>query len=292
MDESVYKGIGKRIRQARENLGMSQEGLAGRMGYSSAATISHFETGLRKISVADLHRLAETLGLPMSYFIEDPVAEMQRFRLRAQRVRPAAREAVAQFLAFAQNHGEKTPEVPPGLNNLRAGTAANRILSAVGIKEPPVSPGDVAQKLGVPVFYWDFPSEVSGIFAIESGAACIGVNQNHPHVRQRFTIAHELGHLIFHGDEDLFVDFTEMEMATLAYDDEAQRKKQGRLETKANQFAADLLMPMKWVRNDFREYSADDLTTLARRYKVSEQALWFRLINLKLVSEKPEGQSG
>ena len=284
MRSNLYKRIGQRIRTARENLEMSQEELADQLDFSSPATISHFETGLRKISVADLHRLSHIFGLPLGYFIEGATIEKQRFHLRAQRVRPSAQEAVASFLAFAQNHGEKSPNIPPGLSRLRPGTAANRILTAVGIKAPPVSPVDVAQHLGVPVFEWGFSPEVSGIFVIEDGTAAIGVNQSHPHVRQRFTIAHELGHLVFHGDEDLFVDFTEMEIAALAYENEEQRGKQRRLEIKANQFASDLLMPLKWVGEDFGKYGVDNLISFATRYEVSEQALWFRLINIKLVS--------
>lgn len=35
---------------------------------------------------------------------------------------------------------------------------------------------------------------------------------------------------------------------------------------------------------DFREYGEENLPFLASRYEVSEQALWFRLLNLKLVS--------
>jgi Zn-dependent peptidase ImmA (M78 family) len=56
------------------------------------------------------------------------------------------------------------------------------------------------------------------------------------------------------------------------------------LETKANQFAADLLMPREWIRKDARYYDFD-VTLLAKRYEKSEQAIWFRLLTLKLVNQ-------
>lgn len=144
------------------------------------------------------------------------------------------------------------------------------------MSDPPVMPRQIATHLGVQVFDWEFPEEVSGIFVSEGGGACIGVNQAHPHVRQRFTIAHELGHCIYANGRDLFVDFGEAEAAARREDSRQQA-----LETRANQFAADLLMPRAWMRADVRARGLDT-TMLAKRYEVSEQALWFRLLALGL----------
>ena len=285
MEDSLYKRIGGRVKEARENLKLSQEELARRLGYASPATISHFETGQRKVSIADLQKLSEVLGTPLEYFVEQEEAgtEMQRFRLRAKGVRPSARESVAAFLAFAHKHSRKSSKIPSDIQEKRPGVAAEIILELAQTTEPPINPNQVVKSLNIPVFHWDFPDEVSGIFVVEESAASIGVNQNHPNVRQRFTIAHELGHLLFHADDSLVVDFLDTEMAHFSYDD-AEREQ----ETKANQFAADLLMPRKWIKKDFDKYGAEGLTFLAQRYEVSEQALWFRLLNLKLVG-KNEG---
>lgn len=277
MEEQLYRQIGRRIRSAREQSGMSQDELARRMGYTSSATISHFETGLRKVSLADLHRLSEILGVPIEYLLSiEDTPTMQRFRLRAQEVRPSVREEVATFLAFAENHGRSFPRALAPLRNQRTGDAAKQVLQLAAVSGPPVSPSEVAKILGVPVFYWDFPNEVSGIVVLERDRTCIGVNQHHPNTRQRFTIAHELGHLVYDDKESMLVDFSDMEVTALF--DETQRK----LESNANQFAADLLMPYDWIRKDFKK-PGNDATLLAQRYEVSEQALWFRLKNLKLV---------
>lgn len=275
----LYRQIGERIRTARAALGISQEDLAREMGYASPATISHFETGQRKIGIDDLSRIAEILGLPLEYLIGEVQSEAKHFQLRASKVKPSARESVAAFLSFARKHGGSSPPLLSSLRRLRPGGAADRLLAQVGIVSPPVSPREVAGALNVPVFQWDFPDEVSGILVLDTNAICIGFNQFHPSVRQRFTVAHELGHLVYSGGRELFLDFTESE-AVNPYLDDAQRE----LEVKANQFAADLLMPRRWVVNDARAQDVDALV-LARRYEVSEQAMWFRLINLKLVQE-------
>ena len=61
--------VGKRIRQAREQLGLTQEQLAQRLG-KTRNTISSYETGTRILSIAELPDLAEALEVPVSYFFE------------------------------------------------------------------------------------------------------------------------------------------------------------------------------------------------------------------------------
>lgn len=279
MDSWLYQQIGERLRQAREKMGLSQEGLARHLGYSSAATISHFEAGQRKISVIDLLQLADVLGVSPDYLYGESkaAAQMPYFRAKAANVSPTERESVASFLSFVHTHSGPSRVPPEGIGKRRPGQAAEKVLKQVGIAEPPVSPNAVAKHFEVAVFDWDFPDGISGLVVIETGKGSIGVNQNHPNVRQRFTIAHELGHYFLHRQQELFVDFLGTEIAVLT--DEEQEKK----EREANWFAADLLMPKRWIEADAGKYGPENVTYLAQRYGVSEQALWFRLINLKLV---------
>ncbi len=287
MEKDIYKSIGNQIRAARESLGLSQEQLALQIGYASPATISHFESGARKISIADLQALSTLLGVPVEHFLTANAddSKMRHFRLRASTVHPASREIVAYFLSFAEKHSEVPQKLSTSIRELKPSRAAKKILEMTKIQEPPVSPFEVSKRLGVPVFQWDFPDEISGLFALEGNKACIGVNQNHAHVRQRFSVAHELGHFIFHDKEDLFVDFKTEVDVTVLLDGEQQR-----LETTANQFAADLLMPFDWVQKDFKEYGVSGISVMAQKYVVSEQALWFRLMSMKLVDRNTESK--
>jgi Zn-dependent peptidase ImmA (M78 family)/transcriptional regulator with XRE-family HTH domain len=279
MEQEIYKRIGYRIKTAREQLGISQADLSQKLDYNSAATISHFESGLRKISIEDLIRLGQVLQVPMDYFysVEGEV-NRPRVRFRAAEVRPSVRSEVSAFLAFAQSHSQ----APIALSSLTGETtpwyAAEELLKIAKLQNPPVSPEEVASKLNIPVFEWGFPDEISGLFVADQGKACIGVNQSHPKVRQRFTVAHELGHFVFSDGQDLFVDFMDNSM-------DLQNEQKRSAEKKANIFAADLLMPKTMLKRDFKELGIDGLILLAQKYQVSEQAMWFRLINLKLVQE-------
>lgn len=70
------KQFGYRLRTARENLGMTQEDLAARLG-KNQNSISAYENGTRAIRITDLPELAEVLSVPVAYFFGDdyPVDE-------------------------------------------------------------------------------------------------------------------------------------------------------------------------------------------------------------------------
>lgn len=278
MEQELYQRIGQRIKIAREQLGLSQSDLATQLGYSSAATVSHFESGLRKISIEDLFRIADVLQLPVEYFYNQTNASpKQAIRFRATEVRPSVRSEVNAFLAFAQQHSQKPLPVSALIEETRPSETAEKLLVHLRLSEPPVDPELIAQKLNVPVFEWSLPDEISGLFVRDRELVCIGLNQSHSKVRQRFTIAHELGHFVFSNEEDLFVDFIDSNTEIRSKDQNAERR--------ANYFAAGLLMPRSWLKKDFEQYGSDGLPALSRRYQVSEQAMWFRLLNLKLVEE-------
>lgn len=61
--------IGKKIKNARQNMGLSQEELGKRVGYS-AMGISHFECGIRKIKIEDLEKIARALDIGINFFID------------------------------------------------------------------------------------------------------------------------------------------------------------------------------------------------------------------------------
>ena len=66
----IYRDIGKRIQKAREESGLSQEELASALGITQSA-LSNYELGKRRLYLANLEQLANVLGLPLSYFMEE-----------------------------------------------------------------------------------------------------------------------------------------------------------------------------------------------------------------------------
>jgi repressor LexA len=72
--------LGRRIRRAREQLGLSQEELAERVSRDQRA-ISEYENGKRRLSVTDLPTFARVLDVPLMYFFEDDITARDLDRL-------------------------------------------------------------------------------------------------------------------------------------------------------------------------------------------------------------------
>ena len=74
------KTLGLRIRQAREQRGLSQEELAALIKRDQRA-VSEYEHGKRRISVTDLPRVAQALDVPILYFFEGDVTATDQDRM-------------------------------------------------------------------------------------------------------------------------------------------------------------------------------------------------------------------
>jgi transcriptional regulator with XRE-family HTH domain len=66
-----YRAIGLKIQDARQELGLTQQELASRLGLTQAA-LSNYESGKRRMYLANLEQIANALGKPMSYFLDTP----------------------------------------------------------------------------------------------------------------------------------------------------------------------------------------------------------------------------
>ena len=141
--------------------------------------------------------------------------------------------------------------------------------------------------LGITILSKPSDDDLSGFLyrELDNKNAVIGVNQTHHPNRRRFTIAHEIGHFIMHDFEGFHFDSNNQKYLLKL------RSKNSHLfnpaeEREANEFAAELLMPKAFIQEDMKAFSDkdlmydEDLTELAKKYKVSVQALTFRLQNL------------
>ncbi len=162
---------------------------------------------------------------------------------------------------------------------------AVELLEEQGICSAPVDVAAMAVRLGVSIVAQPLEESVSGVLVLRGGQAAIGVNEAHPPRRQRFTIAHELGHYLLHRDAaSLFVD----EGLTF-YRDRSSGDGVYQQEIEANAFAAELLMPQRLLRDHLGSQRVDlhddvAVTRLAAKFGVSVQALTVRLVTLKLAS--------
>jgi Zn-dependent peptidase ImmA (M78 family) len=161
---------------------------------------------------------------------------------------------------------------------------AVQLLRKVGIRVGPVDVEAVASYLGISVRKKATEDEISGFIFMQSGGhAVVGINSLHHPNRQRFTLAHEIGHFVLHRDdlEDVHVD-----KFVLQFRDKTSSKGQNLKEIQANRFAAELLMPEEFLRRDVKEVGLQDLhddeavKDLAKKYQVSVQAMTTRLTSL------------
>lgn len=164
-----------------------------------------------------------------------------------------------------------------------------QLLISNNIKAAPVNIEKIAENLKIQIVEQKIDDEVAGFLLkdFDSKNALIGVNTHHHWKRQRFTIAHELGHYFLHDYEGVHFDskttglrmYLRNEKSTTGTDLE---------EREANLFAAELLMPENLLKEDLADieavYLIDDndetIRNLADRYGVSVRALTYRLANL------------
>ena len=174
-------------------------------------------------------------------------------------------------------------DIPPDLagDGVRDDVGGRRVEVHAPTRAVPIKAmAHVEVLLGIEV---DLEGDISGfLLRRDDGSPVIGVNSHHPRVRQRFTVAHELGHYLL-GDED-----------SLHIDRKFELKLRSNLssqgvdsdEIEANLFAAELLMPVFLLNQDLEDTQPFDISDeseirkLARKYGVSSQALMIRISSL------------
>ncbi|MBO6816186.1 MAG: ImmA/IrrE family metallo-endopeptidase [Rhizobiaceae bacterium] len=142
------------------------------------------------------------------------------------------------------------------------------------LSEFPVKLGALAKKLGIKVFVATLPAGISGEIKAspnEEDTFIIRVNRHESRPRQRFTLAHEIGHFLLHKDK----------IGNGIVDDALYRSRlSNSLEYEANRFAADLLMPKAEIDKILdTAVGSDDalIETVCRKFGVSKQAAEIRL---------------
>jgi Zn-dependent peptidase ImmA (M78 family) len=157
----------------------------------------------------------------------------------------------------------------------------------------PVPVEDIVRAQGIELVFDPFADpHLSGLASRRDGNRVIAVNCANPYSRQRFTISHELGHLVLHDREDIFVD------GDVVIGRREESRARSPEEREADLFASELLMPEALIIRDLHFANERPLLsaiqTLAERYGVSELAMSIRLrdyVDL-LTQPKRRGEAG
>lgn len=122
---------------------------------------------------------------------------------------------------------------------------------------------------GVDVAKVGLPEGIDGAAWQADGFRLVVIARTDVPTRQRFTLAHELGHILARDAQDLL---TETHLSP--------GRQKDLTEVRANVFAANLLMPRSETSSAVREGDLTDeqLTTLVVHFQVSPSALAARLV--------------
>lgn len=161
---------------------------------------------------------------------------------------------------------------------------AEGLLQENNIDSPPVPVRRIAKSLDARVIFSPLDNELSGMIYVKGRTPIIGINSLHHPNRQRFTIAHECGHLALHKGligKKIHVD----KRFPMLMRDSLSAAGISEIEIEANLFAAEILMPkhlLTEVLNNepFDIDEEETVNSLARSFRVSPAAMRFRLGNL------------
>lgn len=161
---------------------------------------------------------------------------------------------------------------------------AKELLEEQAVTAAPVPVERIAKGLEAQLRFSPLDDELSGMVYVKDGIPIIGINALHHPNRQRFTLAHEVGHLVLHRAEitkQIHVD----KGFPMLMRNAASATGVNEMEIEANFFAAELLMPEQFLACSLegQSFEIDDegaISALAKEYKVSTAAIRFRLGNL------------
>lgn len=262
------------IELARESRGMNQKDLAAKTGLS-VSNISKMENGVSPVSSTVLDQIIAATGYPKHFFLQktDIIPDNLGYRRR---------QVVAQKLLFPINaiiniirqHVQKLSRelaVPqPNLPSIavKEGTTPQDIARMVRklwkVKSVAIdSMVNLIESQGIAIASFDFNTARvdSRSILTEDKFPIIVYNRSLLGDRQRFSLAHELGHLVMHTFADLTADRD--------------------ITHEANLFAAELLMPEAEISQDFGEtITLPRLAELKKKWKVSMIAILYRADDL------------
>ena len=250
---------GNMIMLAGQARGLTQIELA-KMAGLQQGSVSKIEQGTLHLSDEALQRLADALNLQAGFFVQQyghsrPVTPFHRSRKRLSVKKRLEVESTANLILLCLQRLAAEVEIPDGPLRISVDEQENspeEIAFKVRKRwKVPPGPIDNVVKLlednGIFVVNLDFGTKDIDAFTLVSdlGVSAIFVNSNLPGDRLRWSLCHELGHIVMHE-----------------YPTEE-------CEPEANAFASEFLMPQEEIFESLEQLSITALPDLKRHWKVS-----------------------
>lgn len=210
--------VGNRIKQARTGAGFSLRDLAAKAGISAMA-ISKYETGKSTPSSGVLLALSKALGVTVEYFLRTERVELDEveYRKHAKLPKKLLRQIEGDVIEQVERYLDlehffptlpiKPFKVPKSLPSRitdydEIETVADSVRTAWRLGSNPIPElTDMLEERGIKVFQTNLfhGDRFDGLAATVNDLPIIVVGVDWPGDRQRFTLAHELGHLLLKG---------------------------------------------------------------------------------------------
>jgi Zn-dependent peptidase ImmA (M78 family) len=277
--------IGARLKLARAAAGLSLREFEARLeGLVSAQAIGKYERDEMMPSSTVLIALARALDVSEEHLLNPSEVELVGVEFRKQKLTTVKDDATvrARILSEVERyldierilHLDSSQVDLPRRRSVRTlegiETAAHDLRERWKLGHDAIpNLCEFLEEKGIKICAIDLPGKVSGVQALvrTAGGAplpVIVVNANHPGERQRFTIAHELGHLYLSPAESLDV------------------------ESACHRFAGAFLVPrevlLREVGRHRRSISVRELLALKQLFGVSAQAIAYRCKDLEIIS--------
>jgi Zn-dependent peptidase ImmA (M78 family)/transcriptional regulator with XRE-family HTH domain len=281
--------FGDRLKLARASAGLSLRELADRIGnLVTAQALGKYERDEMLPSSAVLIALAEALNVPESYLLSTGEFELENVEFR--KLKGAGAKEQATLKAQVLRHTEKYLEIedvlaaestdwklpvnfPYRVSSVeQAEFVAESLRQAWQLGQDPIPKlAEFLEERGIKVLPLDLAESISGMTAKvqrRSGrpVPVIVINANHPGERQRFTLAHELGHLVIEAIEGVDIE-------------QACNRFAGAFLVAASMLCAEVGLKRHAI-------SPGELRRLKQLFLVSVQCLIYRLKDLEIITSR------
>lgn len=270
---------------ARDARAITQEGLAKQLGIWQG-TLSKYENGSLEVPDEFLAVIARALKYPREFFyqpgrpygfppfhyrkrkklsaraLDKIVAEMNIRRMHVDKLKRSFEIKTNRFIPEIdmdeyQGKSKRVPDIEDVARSIREAWMLPR--------GPVVNMVELIEEKGGIVIPCDFQTDLIDAMSqrIDGMPVLFFVNINAPSDRVRFTLAHELGHMVLH---------------TLAF------KEDDEMENEADHFAGAFLLPPDDIKVQLRTFDLRHLANMKGYWKVSMQAIAYRADRLKLIT--------
>jgi Zn-dependent peptidase ImmA (M78 family)/transcriptional regulator with XRE-family HTH domain len=262
-------------------------------------------SGVRRFTSYDLARIAEFADATVDWLLtgreplRPPFAARTSTPAMDEQGRGQLTDLVERFTTAHEvidllGLSPRLPELPAVRSDVKryvdqgAALAEDALASLAATGSPTIGDMDTAdlvqaleRAFGVDVAKIGLPDGIDGAAWQADGFRLIMIARTKVPTRQRFTLAHELGHILARDAQNLL---TETHLSP--------GRQKDLTEVRANVFAAHLLMPHSEINSWVGENGLTDeqLTSLVVRFQVSPSALAARLAQLRLITSETAGR--